>query len=149
MVTIAESIIGDSSAAEDLAQEALSRAHDRWGTISHYDKPGAWVRRVTINLALSSRRRLQREAKALLKTRRQLTPAEHDDSASGLSGPVWEALESLSARQRAVVALFYLEDRPVDEIAELCGMSISATTSHLSVARRRLRTLLEGEASER
>ena len=149
MVTIAESIVGDNSAAEDLAQEALSRAHDRWETISKYDKPGAWVRRVTINLALSTRRRIQREAKALLTSRRQLAPTEHADVIPELSGPVWEALESLSPRQRAVVALFYLEDRPVDEIAELCEMSVSATTSHLSVARRRLKTLLERDSDDR
>ena len=48
--------------AEEIAQEALLRAHREWDRIARYDKPGAWVRRVTINLATSSRRRRRQRA---------------------------------------------------------------------------------------
>lgn len=40
--------------AEEIAQEALLRAHRDWSRIQRYDKPGAWVRRVALNLASSS-----------------------------------------------------------------------------------------------
>ena len=52
-------------------------------------------------------------------------------------------MAELPARQRAVVALHYLEDRPVAEIADILGMSVSAVTSSLSKARRRLATVLD------
>ena len=45
MVALARAVCTDPSLAEDIAQEALARAHERWSTISTYDKPGAWLRR--------------------------------------------------------------------------------------------------------
>ena len=56
LIALAAAIAG-ADRAEEIAQEALLRAHRDWDRISRYDKPGAWVRRVTINLATSSRRR--------------------------------------------------------------------------------------------
>ena len=40
-----------------------------------------------------------------------------------------------AAQQRAAVALFYLEDRPVDEVAQLLGVSTSTAKQHLFRAR--------------
>lgn len=134
MVAIARSVVGDSSVAEDLAQEAFTKAHENWHKISKYDKPGAWLRRVTINLAVSRRRRVQREFSVLRKKsleRKPAQPKDHDDE-------LWNAVSRLPARQRAAVALFYLEDRTTREIAEILGCTISTATSHLNLARHRL-----------
>jgi RNA polymerase sigma-70 factor (ECF subfamily) len=64
---------------------------------------------------------------------------EMDDSALA----VITALRRLSDRQRAVVVLFYLEDRPTKEIGDLLGMRDVTVSVHLHRARRRLRELLE------
>ena len=54
-------VLGD---AEDLAQEAYSRAWPRWSSLREYDDPGAWVRRVATRLAVSRWRRARmRKAK--------------------------------------------------------------------------------------
>ena len=74
MVAVAFAISGSSVAAEDIAQEAMVRAHRRWDQISQYDKPGAWVRRVTINLARSAFRRNALELRARLRLGRRLDP---------------------------------------------------------------------------
>src|SRR5262249_37577177 len=60
---------------------------------------------------------------------------------------VRDAMQQLPAKQRAAVALFYLEDRPVAEVADLLGISVSTCTVHLTRARRRLATLLRGDES--
>ena len=52
------------------------------------------------------------------------------------------AIRALSPRQRAAVALYYFEDRPLTEIAMLLGCSHSTAKVHLFKARRRLATLL-------
>ena len=52
------------------------------------------------------------------------------------------AVASLPAQQRAAVALFYLEDRPVDEVAHLLGVSASTAKQHLHRARIRLAEVL-------
>jgi DNA-directed RNA polymerase specialized sigma24 family protein len=57
------------------------------------------------------------------------------------------AIRSLPAQQRAVVVLFYLEDRPMEEIAEITGCSVSTGWVHLHRARKRLGTLLAEEVA--
>jgi RNA polymerase sigma-70 factor (ECF subfamily) len=57
------------------------------------------------------------------------------------------AVASLAPQQRAAVALYYLEDLPVEEVAHLLGVSASTVKQHLHRARARLATLLS-EAPE-
>jgi len=58
---------------------------------------------------------------------------------------VLDAVKQLSPMQRAAIALFYLEDRPIAEIADLLGISVSTCTVHLTRGRRRLAELLGPE----
>ena len=140
MVALAASVAGDRDHAEDIAQEALGRLAKNWKSVQGYDKPGAWLRRVTINLALSRRRRLASEAKALLRLPRPeptLAPTPTDDAA------VWRAVASLPGKQRAVVSLHFLEDLPLTEIADILDISPSTARVHLHRARQTLRDQLE------
>ena len=59
MVALAAAVSRSPHTAEDLAQEAMLRARRHWDRLGAFDKPGTWVRRVTINLSLeqSTRRR--------------------------------------------------------------------------------------------
>ena len=143
MVALARAICGDHQQAEDLAQEAMSRAHRNWHKVSTYDRPGAWLRRVTINLALSRRRKLQREVGMLRRTASQErdvvgAPTDPDEE-------IWEAVGQLPPRQRAAVALFYQFDQTTSEIADAMGCSVSTATSHLSQARARLAKILSDQ----
>lgn len=140
MVALAHTICGDSQLAEDLAQEAMTRAHKRWTELGDYDKPGAWLRRVTINLALTRRRRSMREVIGLGRHKLETLPAPEppDEDVE-----VWEAVATLGPKQRAAVALFYQEGASTTEIAEILGCTVSTATSHLSQARQRLAGLLD------
>ncbi len=143
MVALAEAVSGDPSAAEDIAAEAMSRANDRWDAVSQYDRPGAWLRRVTINLATSRRRRLGVERRHL----RQKRAIDLTEPPADVDHPVWAEVARLPAKQRGAVALFYIEDLPVAEIAEVLDCSVSTATTHLSRARQRLaERLSEGGA---
>lgn len=139
---IAGTTAGDRSSGEDIAQEAFNRAHRDWDRIAGFDKPGAWVRRVAINLALTRRRSIGREARAVLRLGGRLRPTV-DDHRHG-DPAVWEAVGQLPPQQRAAIALHYFEDRPVAEIADLLGCTRSTATSHLHKARTRLADLLGG-----
>ena len=46
---------GDAGVAEELAQEALVRVYESWRRMHTMASPGAWVHRVAINLASSTR----------------------------------------------------------------------------------------------
>lgn len=141
MVSLAAAITGSRWEGEDLAQVALTRAHHDWSRVSQYENPGTWVRRVTINLALSARRRRSVAARATLR----LVPPETAPSADSVSGDpeLWAAVASLPRQQRAAIALHYLEDRSVAEIAELMGCSASTARVHLHRGRNAIARALE------
>jgi RNA polymerase sigma-70 factor, ECF subfamily len=51
-------VTGELQDAEDVVQETLARASMRWTWLRAYDAPEAWVRRVGLDRARRSRRRL-------------------------------------------------------------------------------------------
>jgi RNA polymerase sigma-70 factor (ECF subfamily) len=136
VVGLAYALSGSRSGAEDLAQEAFLAAHRNWDRIAGYDQPGAWVRRVVANLSVSAFRRGAAETKALARVALGLR-AELPDF--GSSDPeFWNAVRSLPRRQSHVVALFYLEDLPIADVADILDMSPGTVKRHLHNGRRTL-----------
>ena len=134
MVALASTLVGNS--AEDIAQEAMIRANQKWSTISRYEKPGTWVRRVTINLALSKLRRGTTQLRKIA-----LLSAGAPDVAwqpQGFDDDLTDAITSLPKKQRAAVVLHYLEDLPVAEIANILECSPSTAKVHLHRGRQAL-----------
>jgi len=54
LLAMLTALTGHRTVAEDLAQEAMVKAHQRWSRISGYDKPAAWLRRVAGSLSICS-----------------------------------------------------------------------------------------------
>lgn len=128
---------GDAEVASDALAEAFAQALRRGEAIRD---PLRWVWRAAFRIARGE-----------LKERRRLAVVELDASYE-LEEPALEllrALAKLSSRQRAAVALFYLGDYPVKEVAAMLGASASAVRVHLTRGRRRLRTLLEADDEDR
>lgn len=129
---------GSRSGAEDLAQEAFMAAYRNWERVSGYDDPGAWVRRVVANAAVSWLRRRAAEARALLRLGQpDFTIPEIDPGAE----LVWREVRRLPARQAQAIALRYFDGREVSEIARVLSCSESTIHTHLrrgkeSLARR-------------
>lgn len=145
LAVLAGATAGDRSTGEDIAQEALTRANRRWHEVAVMEKPGAWVRRVAINLALSRRRKLASETRALVRLGSPGTTEQGADAAAFArqgESAVWTAVNQLPPRQRAVVALHYLEDRSVADIAHILECSVTAATSNLYKARTKLALIL-------
>ncbi|MEM9465224.1 MAG: RNA polymerase sigma factor [Actinomycetota bacterium] len=141
LVALAAAVGGRRARAEDIVQEAMVRLDRAWDTVSTYDRPGAWLRRVTINLALSHRRRLGREARALLRLER--TESSLDPTPPAEHAHVWAVVAELPGKQRAAVALHYLEDASIDEIADVLEIAPATARVHLHRARQTLRDRLQ------
>jgi len=146
VVGLAYALSGSRSSAEDLAQEAFLVAHRDWGRVGTYDQPEVWVRRVVANLSVSAFRRRVVEAKTLARMALGYTPALPELSAD--DAEFWGAVRSLPRRQAQVIALHYLEDRPVSEIAEILGTAEGTVKKHLYDARRALASRLELEEDD-
>ena len=136
VVGLAYALSGSRLAAEDLAQEAFMTAHQHWEKVGRYESPGAWVRRVVSNKSVSLYRRKAAEARALARVTldRQLPLPELgvDDA------EFWQTVRSLPRRQAQAIALYYLEDRPVAEVAAILGCTESTAKVHLHKGRKNL-----------
>jgi RNA polymerase sigma-70 factor (ECF subfamily) len=143
VVGLAYALSGSRWVAEELAQESFIAAHRHWARIAAFDQPGAWVRRVVTNLSVSTIRRRVVEAKALV----HLGHRERTRVPERATGDVefWEAVRSLPRRQSQVVALHYLEDLAIADIAEVLEMAPGTVKKHLHDARGELASRLRIE----
>ncbi len=139
---LAYALSGSRLAAEDLAQEAFLAAYRRWDEIGRYESPGGWVRRVVANRSVSVIRRRVVEAKALT---RLAEPVHRLPELSPEACGVWRAVRRLPDRQAQVIALFYLEDLPLDDIASILDLSVETVRTHLRRARKKLARRLATE----
>lgn len=141
-VACAYGITGDLATAEDLAQEAYTRAWQRWSRIGAYDKPVAWVQRVATRLAISRWRR-DRIARAFVARHRLIesTPGPDENSVA-----LARALAMIPAAQRRAVVLHHLGGLSVGEIAELEKCPAGTIKARLSRGRAALAPLLHSAA---
>ena len=138
-------VLHDRGHAEEITQDAFMQLLDRWATVSEYEQPGAWVRRVAIRMAV---RHLRRERmRSLLERRTQLAPERSEDLTLPQS-EVLEAVRQLPTNQRVAVVLHYFEDRPVADIADALGCAPATARVHLHKARQRLAAILQEEVDD-
>jgi RNA polymerase sigma factor (sigma-70 family) len=119
---------GDREMASDAAAEAFARSLAAPDTIRD---PAAWVWRVAFRVATT-----------LLRAPKTASHREASYEIDDRAADVMLALKRLPPKQRAVFVLFYLEDRPATEIAELLEMAPATVSVHLHRARRKLRVIL-------
>ena len=133
-------ITGDVHLAEEAVQEAFARLCLNWARVSKYEDQAAWVRRVAVNRARDHHRSLLRRARLLL---RLADSAPALEPAPSMDPRVAEAIRKLPLKQRTAVALFYLADLSLADVAGAMSISEGAVKRHLSRARDGLRTILE------
>lgn len=144
LLRLAWTLTGRRDLAEELVQDAMLAVHRDWDRVRRYDSPGGFARRVLLNAATSAARRRAAEGRALARVpedgvhRDELPP---DDS-------FWSALRSLPERQAQAVALHYLEDLPVSEIARVLDIAEGTVKVHLHRGRLALAELLRDELEE-
>jgi RNA polymerase sigma factor (sigma-70 family) len=133
------SIVRSPEIAEDITQEAFFKLLQEWRTVSAFDRPDAWVRRVAIRLAV---RYVTRESgrAAVEATARTLPPPASDVD-------LGNAIAVLPPMQRAAVVMHYFDDLPVADVARILVVSESTVKQHLYRARHRLADLLGEEVA--
>ena len=136
---------GDRSEAQDVAQEAFARAWQHWSKVAAYDDPEAWVRTVAWRLMINRWRGLRRW---LAARARMGPPIDATDSPSPDRVAIVGALQRLPQPQRQVIALHYLLDMSVHDIAVSVGVPEGTVKARLSRARAALARLLDEHDQE-
>lgn len=136
-------ILGDAAVAEEVVMDALLKTFTGWRRIRDVDRADVYLRRSVINLCRSKIRRKVLEARVNALAHRQERPApEWDPEEHETARMVWQAVKTLPARQRACVVLFYFEDLPEAQIADVLECSVGTVKSQLSKARAKLERVL-------
>lgn len=123
---------GTAAEAEDIAQEALTRALLRWGGIE--DHAAAWVATVALRLAIDSGRSRRRHPRAELVD----MPGTEVDLERRMD--LRAALRRLPKRQQQVLACRYLAQLPDEETARLLAISPGSVKQHAARGLAALRT---------
>lgn len=120
--------LGNRGAAEDAAQEAFSRALDRWSRVGLMERPAAWVYVVA----------LRHERRQLRRLRRPIDSAgsEQVDEAAAVVDrlDLTDMLGRLTARQRRAVVLRYHADLSLSEVAAALGCRVGTVKATLHQA---------------
>ena len=130
---------GDREVAEEAAQEAFVRASRDWRRVRRMDSPAGWLHRVAFNAVHGHFRRLRTRSRALPRL-----VERHDDGTEAVDEMLMlrTALARLPARQRAALALHYLADLSIAEVAEAMATRPGTVKSLLSRGRVALRARL-------
>ena len=128
--------------AEEIAQEAMLSAYQKWTKVQSLDRPDLWLRRVAVNRAISTHRRTIAEIAALAR----LPVATHKVELPPLKDEaVWRHVKRLPPRQRVALVLWAVEGHTLADIGEVIGCSEETARTHLRRARERLRARIEEE----
>lgn len=142
-------IAGNREDAEEIVQDAFVKAYGSLGKFRRDSSFSSWIYRIAYNTAISHLRknknvRMTELAEERLRIADEDSPAEREglfreEQLSRLE----EALARLSPDERAVVQLFYLEERPVREISRITGLSENNVKTRLHRIRKRLGAIYE------
>ena len=131
-------LTGDPAVAEDLLQSTLLKVMAQWAKVRRADAPDAYVRRMLLNELLGERRKAGRRAQ-----KAHLVPVPSPVADPSVTAPdrldLWDRVQLLPPRQRAVLVLRYYEDLSEAETADLLGCSRGTVKSQLSKALAKLR----------
>lgn len=154
VVGLATRLVGNRHEAEDLAQEAFLRLHRALPGFRGDSSIGTWLYRTTTRLAIDHLRREKLKRKLFFFRQNEEDPDPLETVGDPRGNPdrdlrtrqamtrLHQALQKLSARQRAVFVLRHHEGLPLQEIGALLGLETGTVKAHLHRAITTLRAEL-------
>ena len=147
-------LTGNRHDAEDLVQSAFAKLYLSWDKVRDHGSIDGYVRRILVNEHNSLWRRAWKRREhtaddAVLSSLDKPHQDAHDD---GVGAALWEVVQTLPRKARAVVVLRYYEEMTEAETAAVLGISTgtvkSQTSRALAALRARAPQTLNPRASE-
>jgi RNA polymerase sigma-70 factor (ECF subfamily) len=150
IIGLARRTLGDPMEAEDIAQETFLRvwkAAGRWQ--SGQARVSSWVCRIALNLCYDRLRKRREVLTDTLPERADDTPGQDAQMEQAESGNrIAAAVRQLPDRQRQALELVHFQELSNIEAAEIMSVSVDALESLLARGRRKLKTVLLGDAPD-
>lgn len=140
--------MGEPQPAADVAQEAWTDILRGIGRLDDADAFAAWAFRIVTRRCARAIRGRQHQRAGTAALAREDRPTGDDDTGHENRADlavVKKAMAELPRDQRAALALFYLEDMRIAEIAVALEVAPGTVKTRLMHARNKLRARLEGE----
>ena len=143
---VAYSVLRQRQDAEDVAQDALIRAHGRRHQLRDATRLRAWVVRLAWRMALDRRRSdMRRSAREHAHDGIAAPPAPEDVVLlEQRRKHLWEMIDALPEKLRVVVVLNSIQEHDVEEVGAILGIPEGTVKSRLFEARRKLREWIDG-----
>ena len=142
-------LLGDIDAAGDVVQDGWLEIVRGLPGLKDDGAFPAWAFRIVTRRCAKHIAGLQKKRKLLERFAREPQAKRMPEAEIELAadcGSMRDALAGLPAGHRAAVALFYLEEMSVAEVAVALELPVGTVKSRLMQARRKLRRALEGES---
>jgi RNA polymerase sigma-70 factor (ECF subfamily) len=137
---VARGVLRNSADAEDVAQEALLRAYQRFERLRDRTRFRAWLVRIAFRLAIDrTRSSKRREVRETLWSRQAPAASTEDIAAtSEFQAHLEDAIDELPEKHRLVLLLAAMQGHSLDEVAEMLCLPVGTVKSRLFFARKQL-----------
>ena len=132
-------LTGNRHDAEDLVQTAFAKLYLSWDKVRDQGSMDAYVRRILVNEHNSLWRRAWKRREHSQETPVLDRPV-HDAYDEGARSALWDVVQTLPRKARAVVVLRYYEELTEAEVADVLGITVGTVKSQASRALATLRT---------
>lgn len=147
-------IVGSAEDSEELTQDIFIKAYEQLPYFRWRSTFSTWLYRIAYNSAISHGRRKRQKTIEIDERRlRQVSDSALDEMEQGTTGHSIEALqkaiEQLDVEERALITLFYYEERPISECSVILGYSEGNVKVRLHRIRKKLYILITQYSDER
>jgi len=146
-------LLGWPADVDDMVQEVFLAALTKCRKFRGESALATWLTVIALNKCRTHRRGLLSRWRTLRRASRRPVQLQSAADAAAMKddtlAQVRESIKKLNARDREVIVLHYLEDRPVMEMADLLKLRTNAVEVRLHRARQRLKKLLEPLVEEK
>lgn len=134
---------GNAFEADDIAQDALIRAYVASGSFLGLSRFSTWLFRIAYNCYIDRCRKPRAET-VPTDTPQALNVTSGEETDAGFKyQQLYQALDSLQEKEKAVIILHYFEDRSIKEIASILEIPSGTVKYHLATGRTHLKSLLQ------
>lgn len=144
-------IVGNREDAEELTEDVFMKAFQRLESFEGRGNFSNWLYKIAYNMSISAVRKAKVEFLAiddfqLTNVSSDILDDSDDTAAQHLQLELLEkALDRLPAEERALVLLFYKEEKSIEEIASISGLSVANVKVKLHRIRKKLNEIIRSE----
>ncbi len=133
--------LGDAWTTDDICQNTFIKAYSSIRSFKGISRFSTWLFTIAVNEHIDFRRRT-REYSSIDPNTDQ-SDNNDDHFSTELSHDIQVAIKSLNDHERAAVLLFYLEDRPIKEVARITGRPEGSIKSSLLRAKQKMARIIK------